>query len=99
MVGGGTVGHGDTVDSTDADVLGIGGRMRWRVEGVVPVPVKVVADDRQGGHLGVSDLGSGRVAAGVEFGVDGQAGAGGGRGDALHHDLVAGQRSAAVVDL
>ena len=37
------------------------------------------------------------AAAQVELRVDGQAGAGGGRGDALHHDLVAGQRSAAPV--
>jgi hypothetical protein len=44
MVGGGPVSHGDIVDGTDADVLGIGaGTSRLRMQGVVPVPVEVVA--------------------------------------------------------
>jgi hypothetical protein len=39
-----------------------------------------VAGEREGVHLGIGDLRSGGVAAGAEFGMDGQPGAGGGGG-------------------
>src|SRR5206468_9634615 len=56
----------------------------WRLvahEGVIPVAVPVVAAQRQGLHLPVTDLDSGVVGAGVQFGVHAQPGAGGGGGD------------------
>ncbi len=42
-------------------------------------------------HLAVGDLDAARVGAGIAFGADGQAGAGGGPGDEADGDLVAGQ--------
>src|SRR6266700_3422013 len=62
------------------------------VEGVVPVAVEGVAAGRQGGHLRVADLDPGGVGAVVQAGLHGQAGAGGGRGDAVDDDVMAGQR-------
>ena len=75
---------------------------RWpgrslRAEGVVPVAVPVVAGQRQCVHLPVTDLDSDVVGAGVQLGVHAQPGAGGGGGDGLHDDLVAGQRPAPPV--
>ncbi len=61
------------------------------VEGVIPVAVEAVAGDRKGGDLVVADLDAGGAGVGVEFGVHGQAGFGGGRRDALDDDFVAGQ--------
>ena len=51
----------------------------------------------EGRHRLVGDLGAGGVSAVVEFGVDGQPGSGGGGGDGLHDDLLAGQGPAAPV--
>ena len=45
----------------------------------------------------VGDLDALGVVAGIELGADGQPGAGGGRGDGVHDDLVAGQRPPAPV--
>ena len=59
--------------------------------------MEAVAVHRQGVDLCVGDLDAGGVGAGVEFGVDRQPGAGGGGGDAVHDDFVAGQRPAAPV--
>src|SRR6266496_3145522 len=77
---------------------------RWRVasgqQGVVPFPVEGVSPDRalfQGLHLLVGDLDALLVGAGVQSGLDGQPGRGGGRGDRLNNDFVAGQRPAAPV--
>src|SRR5262249_5701463 len=66
-----------------------------RVQGVVPVAVPVVAGQRQGLPLPVADLDSGVVAAGVKIGAHPQPGAGGGRGDGAHADLLADPRPAA----
>src|SRR4051812_12535442 len=66
-------------------------------QGVVPVAVPVVAAYGECVVLPVTDLDLGRVGVGVQFGVDAQSGAGGGGGDALHDDLVAGQWPAAPV--
>jgi hypothetical protein len=71
------------------------GRARvFRAQGVVPVAVPGVPVQRQGGHLLVADLDPGVIGAGVEVGADGQPGPGGGRGDRVDDDLVAGQRPA-----
>ena len=76
---------------------GPAGLARVWVQAVIPVAVEVVAGDGQGGHVLVADLDAGRVGAGVEFGADGEPGAGGGAGDEVDDDFVAGQRSAAPV--
>ena len=76
---------------------GVRGRAGGRQDGVVPVAVEAVPGEDpvfQVFHLRVGHLGPGGVAAGVQDGGDGQPGAGGGRGDGVHHDLVAGQRAA-----
>jgi hypothetical protein len=67
------------------------------VEGVVPVAVEAVPGNGQSGDLVVGDLDAGGVGVGVEFGVDGQAGLGGGRRDAFDDDFMAGQGPAAPV--
>lgn len=71
------------------------------VQGVVPLSVPVVPVEGpvvlEGLHLLVGDLHSGGVLGRVEFGVHGQPGVGGGRGDGVHDDVVAGQRPAAPV--
>src|SRR6266540_1733980 len=56
-----------------------------------------VARHRQGVHLPIADLHPGGRGGGVQPGADGQPGAGGGRGDAVDDDLVAGQWPAAPV--
>ena len=61
-------------------------------ERVVPFAVEVVATQRalfEAAHLLVGDLDALGVAAGVQFGVHGQPGAGGGRGDGVDDDLMA----------
>jgi hypothetical protein len=58
----------------------------------------VVASQRHRGQVLVADLDAQRVAATVQFGVDGQAGAGRGRPDQLDDHLVADQRPATPVD-
>ena len=63
-------------------------------DGVVPFSVPVVSGDGacfQVTDLLVADLDSLRVFGVVEFGVHGQPAAGGGRGDQVDRDLVAGQ--------
>jgi len=57
----------------------------------------VVGGQRQGHHDLVGDRDAGGVGAGVEFGVDGEPGAGGGGADRGDDDLVTGQRAAAPV--
>lgn len=59
--------------------------------------MEVVALQRQRGHLLVADLDALGVLGGVELGLHGQPGAGGGGGDELHDDLVAFQGAAAPV--
>src|SRR5207302_2660481 len=76
---------------------GRAGRGRGGVQGVVPVAVPVVPGQRQGVQLGLADRDAGRVGAGVQLGVHGQAGAGGGGRDRVHDHFVAGQRAAAPV--
>jgi len=73
------------------------GRGRLGVQDIVPVTVKGVADRWQGRHLGFTNGDSGRIGAGVQLSGDAQSGAGGGRGDGLDDDLVAGQRAASPV--
>ena len=51
-----------------------------------------------GGELVVGDLDAGRVAGGVERGLDTQTGGRGGVGDQIDDHLVAGQRAAAPVE-
>lgn len=61
-------------------------------ERVVPFAVEVVATQRalfEAFHLLVGDLDAVGVAAGVQFGVHGHPGAGGGRGDGVDDDLMA----------
>jgi hypothetical protein len=53
--------------------------------------VEAVPCDRQGVDLLVADLDAGGILVGVEFGVHGQAGSGGGCRDALNNDFAAGQ--------
>jgi len=53
--------------------------------------MEAVPGDREGGKFVITDLDAGGVGIGVEFGVNGQAGLGGGRGDALDDDFMAGQ--------
>ena len=67
--------------------------------GVVPPAVEFVGLDlvRDSCHLSVGDLDATGVAAGVGFGVDGQAGAGGRRTDELDEDFVTGEGAAAPV--
>jgi hypothetical protein len=48
-------------------------------------------------NLLVADLDSLRVLGVIDFGAHGQAGAGGGRGDQVDHDLMTGQGLAAPV--
>jgi hypothetical protein len=66
-------------------------------DGVVPLPVPGVRLDRQQPQLLAGHGDPEGVGAGVEFGMHPQPGAGAGRGDGGHHDLVAGQRSAPPV--
>jgi hypothetical protein len=56
-----------------------------------------VAADRQRGHLCAGDLDSGGMGVVVQAGLHGQAGAGGGPGDAVDDHVIAGQRPAAPV--
>ena len=67
------------------------------MDGVVPVAVPVVSGQGQGVEVGVADVHAEVVGVGVEFGVDGEAGSGGGCGDGLDDDFVTGQGSAAPV--
>lgn len=60
-------------------------------DGVVPVAVEVVGGEGDPGELFVGDLDAGGVVALVEAGVDLEAGAGGGVGDQIDDDLVAGE--------
>lgn len=60
------------------------------MEGVVPVAVEAVPVHGQSVDIAVGDLDAGVVGARVEFGVNFQPGAGGGRRDAVHDDVVAG---------
>ena len=74
-----------------------GGPGRGRADGVVPFAVEAVP--RQGAgvfhvpELRPGDLDAAGVAAGVQLRGDGQPGRGGGRGDGVDDDLVAGQRA------
>src|ERR1700694_1967241 len=65
------------------------------MKGVVPLAVEVVprqdALGFKGFDLFVGNLDAGGVDGGVEFGADGESGAGGGRCDGLDDDFVAGQ--------
>jgi len=70
-------------------------------EGVVPFAVEFVSAESavggEGVHFGVTDFNAGGIDAVVEFGVNFQPGAGGGRANEVDDDLVAGQGSAAPV--
>ena len=70
-------------------------------QAVVPVRVPFVAGEGAGFgqrlHRGVRDGEPDGIGAGVEFGVDAESAAGGGRSDGLHDDFVAGQWPAAPV--
>src|ERR1019366_9625766 len=70
----------------------------WGLAGsYVPVPVELVAADREGVDLLLGVGQPGGVLAGVEFGVDGHAGGRSRGADQLDDRLVAGQRPAAPV--
>src|SRR5574340_1140264 len=77
------------------------GRVGDRVERVVPLTVEGMAGEGaivgEGLHRRVGNLYAGWVFGRVEFGVDGQPGAGRGRGDGLHDDFVTGERPSAPV--
>src|SRR6266498_580710 len=74
------------------DIVVVFGGFGWHgVNGVVPLAVQAVADDRYLGQLVVTDLDTGGVAGGVELGGHPQPGAGGGRRDRVDDDFVAGQ--------
>jgi hypothetical protein len=99
-------GEGGVVQPVRGPVRGLGAvlvarhRQRCRrlgSQGGVPRAVPVVGGQRQGHHDLVGDRDAGGVGAGVEFGVDGEAGAGGGGADRADDDLVTGQRAAAPV--
>ena len=78
--------HGDVIalaDGTGAKVsstvsltpLGPVGQLverSWRMDGVVPVTVELVAGDREGVEVGVADLLAERVVALVQIGFDAQ---------------------------
>src|SRR6266511_4581158 len=66
--------------------------------GVVPLPMPVMALERDRGQLLVGDLDAQWIAARVELGVDPQTRTGGGLADQLDDDLVGDQRPAAPVD-
>jgi len=70
-------------------------------ERVVPFRVSVVASQGATGlevlHLMVGDLHADRVLGGVKLGVHCESGAGGGRGDGVHDDVVAGQGTCSLV--
>ena len=68
-----------------------------RRDGVVPLAVELVGADGQGGRVLPADLDPRGVAAGVQAGGDGQSGAGGGGGDQVEGDVVAGQRAGTPV--
>ena len=61
-----------------------------RADGVVPLRMESVSGERYGGELGVADFDSCRLVALVEFGANLEASPGGGGGDELHDDFVAG---------
>src|SRR4029450_5139305 len=93
-------GEGGVVQPVGGSVGGLGavlvarqGRRCGRLgpQGVVPGGVPVVSSQRQALQDLGGDGGGDRVAAGVEFGVDGQPGAGGGGADGVDDDFVAGQ--------
>ena len=73
-------------------------RFNCRHYGVVPLGVEVVSLDLHGGELLVGDFDLGGVGVLVKAGVDLQAGAGGGRGDQVDHDLAADEGLCAPVD-
>jgi len=60
--------------------------------------VEAVGGEGHGGELFVGDLDAGGVVALIETGVDLEAGAGGGVGDQVDDDLVAGEGPASPVD-
>jgi len=60
--------------------------------------VEVVSDQGQGGDVFVAVADAGGVLAGVQDGVHAQAGCGGGVGDQVDDDLVAGQWSSSPVE-
>ena len=70
--------------------------MSWR-DGVVPVALEGIALNVEGGHFGIGDLDTFRVAALVDVASDGEAGIGGGGADQLDDDVVADERLAAPV--
>ncbi len=67
------------------------------MNGVVPVPVELVANERKGRKLLVGHLHAFRVGRLVEFGPYRETGTGGGCGDELDDDLVAGEGPASPV--
>ena len=68
-----------------------------RREGIVPISVEVVASEVDGGKLGVGDFDAFGIFVFVEFGADGEACCGGGRGNQLHNGFEAAQRLTAPV--
>src|SRR3954453_10036561 len=68
-----------------------------RCNGVVPLRVKGIALNVEGGHLGGGDLDPLLVSVGVQFALDRQAGRCGGSGDQVDHGEAAGQGMATPV--
>lgn len=68
-----------------------------RIQGVVPVAVKVVREQTDGGHVGVGYLEIGGVGALVAYCMHTKAGLGSGRSDQLDDNFVAGEWAPAPV--
>jgi hypothetical protein len=86
-----------TVLVTIAGHAGLLRVLAGRVDGVVPRAALGMRRDWQGAHAAGADGHSQRVVAGVQCGLDAQAGAGAGRGDGGDDYLVAGQGPATPV--
>jgi len=82
-------GHGDCHDH-QGPVVQLTARL-WRQNGVVPVRVPVVAFQGYCLELLVGDLHADRVVAGVEIGLNPEAGAGGGTCDQFDDGAVRGE--------
>jgi hypothetical protein len=70
--------------------------LSWR-DGVVPVALEGILLNVEGGHFGIGDLDTFRVAALLDVASDGEAGIGGSGADQLDDDVVADERLAAPV--
>ncbi|MDQ1005601.1 hypothetical protein QFZ82_000085 [Streptomyces sp. V4I23] len=85
---------GDAVRLADRQGLWRGG---FGQQGVVPLAVNLMPDQRQRGEAVLADRDAGGVVTGIQVGLDAQTSPGAGGGDRLDNDFVAGQRPATPV--